>query len=52
MNTGKAGASRTGSVKLEQSFKRKLWVDYVKPIGTAIIIALLIRQFVKMSFAI
>ena len=52
MNTGKAEAPKVGSVRLQQSFRRKLWVDYVKPIGSAIIIALLIRQFVIQAFRI
>ena len=52
MNTGKPGVSQVGSVTLKTSFRRKLWVEYVKPIGTAIIIALLIRQFVIQAFRI
>ncbi len=38
--------------RLNLSWKRKLWVDYVKPIGSAILIALLIRQFVIQAFRI
>ena len=34
------------------SFKRRLWTEYVRPIGLAIIFALLIRQFIIQAFRI
>jgi signal peptidase I len=39
------GGARTG-------FRRRLWADYVKPIGTAVLVALVIRQFVIQAFRI
>jgi signal peptidase I len=34
------------------SFRRRIWTEYVKPIGLAIIFALLIRQFIVQAFRI
>ncbi len=52
MKAAKAAKDKSGTVKLKRSWRSRLWVDYVKPIGTAILIALLIRQFVIQAFRI
>ncbi len=52
MTAAKASETKQGSARLKRSFRRRLWSDYVKPIGTAILIALLIRQFVIQAFRI
>ncbi len=41
----KQGTARSG-------FRHRLWADYVKPIGTAVLVALVIRQFVIQAFRI
>ena len=43
---------KTVEERLNQSGWRRLWEHYVKPIGSAILIALLIRQFVIQAFRI
>ncbi len=44
------GARVRGAAK--PGFRRRLWADYVKPIGTAVLVALVIRQFVIQAFRI
>jgi len=52
MSARKTDGKTGGSAKLKLGLRRRLWTEYVKPIGTAILIALLIRQFVIQAFRI
>lgn len=46
------GKRKRKTPKERLDWKRRLWFDYVKPIGSAVLIALLIRQFVIQAFRI